>query len=81
MATQAKTAYVMIDLMIIDNVTGEIIYANNQYGEAKQVAKGAGASYKGFFIGGYSKKTGGILAEATRNAVIKHVSAIQALDL
>ena len=81
MATEAKTAYVVIDLMIIDNSTGEIIYANNQYGEAKQVAKGAGASYKGFFVGGYSKRAGGLLQEATRNAVIKHVSAILALEL
>ena len=81
MATEAKTAYVVIDLMIIDNSTGEIIYANNQYGEAKQVAKGAGASYKGFFVGGYSRRAGGLLQEATRNAVIKHVSAIMALEL
>ena len=81
MATEAKTAYVVIDLMIIDNSTGEIIYANNQYGEAKQVAKGAGASYKGFFVGGYSRRAGGLLQEATRDAVIKHVSAIMALDL
>ncbi|MBQ7544836.1 MAG: SEL1-like repeat protein [Synergistaceae bacterium] len=80
-ATEAKTAYVVIDLMIIDNSTGEIIYANNQYGEAKQVSKGGGASYKGFFIGGYSKRAGGLLQEATRNAVVKHVSAIINLDL
>ncbi|MBQ7544319.1 MAG: hypothetical protein IJT02_05175 [Synergistaceae bacterium] len=78
-ATQAKTAYVMLDLRVIDNSTGDIVYAASQLGESKQVAKGAAAAYKGFFIGGYNRTTGGILASATRNAVMKHVDAIKAV--
>ena len=79
-ATQAKTAYVVLDIRIMDNSTGAIVYASNETGEAKQVAKGAIAAYKGFFIGGYNRTTGGILATATRDAVMKHVSAIKAQD-
>ena len=78
-ATQAKTAYVMLDLRVIDNSTGDIVYAGSQLGESKQVAKGAAAAYKGFFIGGYNRTTGGILASATRNAVMKHVDAMSAV--
>ena len=79
-ATQAKTGYVMLDIRVIDNSTGEIVYTSNQLGQSKQVAKGAIAAYKGFFIGGYSRTTGGILANATRDAVMKHVEAMKALD-
>ena len=75
-AAIAKTAYVVLDIRIVDNSTGAIVYASNETGEAKQAAKGAIAAYKGFFIGGYSRTTGGILATATRDAVMKHVSAI-----
>ena len=79
-ATQAKTAYVMLDIRIIDNSTGAIIYTSNQLGQSKQVAKGALATYKGFFIGSYNRTTGGILASATRDAVMKHVAAIKAIE-
>ena len=78
-ATQAKTAYVMLDIRVIDNSTGEIVYTSAQLGESKQVAKGAAAAYKGFFIGSYNRTTGGILANATRNAVMKHVDAMSAV--
>ena len=77
-ATQKKTAYVVLDIKIIDNSTSEIVYAESQVGSAKRAMKGAIGGYKGFYIGGYSKETGGILAEATRQAVAKHVSAIKA---
>ncbi len=76
-ATQAKTAYVMIDLRIIDNSTGQIVYSGSELGQAKQVVKGAAAAYKGFFIGSYNRQTGGMLASATRDSVLKHVAAIK----
>lgn len=78
-ATQAKTAYVTLDIRIMDNSTGAIVYASDATGEAKQSAKGAIAAYKGFFIGGYDRTTGGLLATATRNSVMKHVEAIKAI--
>ncbi|MBQ7155740.1 MAG: hypothetical protein IJR85_09335 [Synergistaceae bacterium] len=80
MATQAKTAYVVLDIRIIDNSTGEIVYTADQVGEAKQVAKGAIAAYKGFFIGSYNRTTGGLLATAARDSVMKHVAAIKAQE-
>ena len=80
-ATRAKTAYVMIDLKITDIKTGGIVYASSELGASnKQVAKGAIAAYKGFFIGSYKNESGGILAMATRNAVKQHVAAIKAID-
>ena len=80
-ATQAKTAYVMLDIEIIDNETGLIVYSEKQLGESKQVMKGALAAYKNFFIGGYNRTTGGILANATRDSVMKHVAAIKLVNL
>ena len=79
-ATQAKTAYVMLDIRIIDNATSKIIYTSDQLGQSKQVAKGALATYKGFFIGSYNRTTGGLLATATRDSVMKHVAAIKAIN-
>ena len=79
-ATQKKTAYVVLDIKIIDNSTSEIVYAETQVGSAKRAMKGAIGGYKGFYIGTYTKESGGILAEATRQAVIKHVTAINAED-
>ena len=79
-ATQAKTAYVVLDIRIIDTSTGEIVYTSDQVGEAKQVATGAIAAYKGFFIGSYKRTTGGLLATATRNSIMKHVNAIKARE-
>ena len=78
-ATQAKTAYVMLDLRVIDNSTGQIVYSSNELGQSKQVMKGAAGAYKGFFIGSYNRTTGGILANAARDAVMKHVNAMKAM--
>ena len=78
--TKSNTAYVMLDIRIIDNATGQVVYTSAQLGEANQVSKGAPASYKDFFIGSYNRTTGGILAQATRNAVMKHVAAIKSID-
>ncbi len=77
-AAVAKTAYVMLEIRIIDNTTGKIVYSSEQIGSSKQDAKGSLGGYKGFFIGGYKRTYGGILASATRDAVMKHVKAIKA---
>ena len=74
----AKTAYVMLELRIIDNTTGQIVYSAEQLGTAKRELKGWGLAYGGFYIGSQNKTYGGILASATREAVIKHVAAIKA---
>ena len=75
-AARAKTAYVLLDLRIIDNSTGDIVYAAEQLGTSQRDEKGALGYYQGFFIGGYKRTYGGILASATREAIVKHVSSI-----
>lgn len=77
-AAMAKTAYVSLEVRIFSNTTGEVIYASEQLGSSRQEVKGNLGGYKGFFIGGYKKTYGGILASATRDAVMQHVSAIKA---
>ncbi len=79
-AAAAKTAYVTLDIRIIDNTTGELVYVNSEQGSAKRELAGAGAAYKGFFIGGGQASYGGILAAATRDAVIKHVNEMNQYD-
>ena len=75
---QSKTAYVRLDIRIIDNTTGQIIYTGDQVGSSKQELKGWGGYYKGFGIGSYNRTYGGILASATRQAITQHISAIKA---
>ncbi|MBQ6981572.1 MAG: hypothetical protein IJQ15_03990, partial [Synergistaceae bacterium] len=77
-ATVAKTAYVQLEIRIVDNTTGRIVYSSEQLGSSRQDAKESLGGYKGFFIGGYNRTYGGILASATRDAVMKHVAAIKA---
>ena len=72
-ATQAKTAYVVIDARIIDVETGKIVYASDQTGDATNKAKTS--------IANYNKMVGGLLGMATRNAVEKYVSAMRGLTL
>lgn len=74
--TTAKTAYVLLEIRVMNNDTGQIVYTSDQLGTAKHVARGA-VAYQGFFIGSYRKTTGGILATATRDAVMKHVEAMK----
>ena len=69
----AKTAYVTLDLRVMDTATSEIIYAAAVQGEAKREAAGILTSFGGF--GGVSY--GGILATATRDSVMKHVAAMR----
>ncbi len=79
-AAAAKTAYVTLDIRIVDNSTGELVYVGSQQGSSKREIAGAGAGYRGFFVGGGNASYGGILAAATRDAVIKHVEEIDSYD-
>lgn len=72
-SAKAQTAYVVIDIRIIDAESGEIVYAYDQTGDATNKEKTS--------IGNSSKMTGGLLGLATRNAVSKHVSAMRGLKL
>ena len=74
--SEKKTAYVELDIRILDNTTGSVMYASGQLGTAKLESQEATITYKGFGGGAYKKQYGGILAMATRNAVQKHVAAI-----
>ncbi len=76
-ASQKKTAYVTLEIRIISNTTGEIVYTSDQIGTSNRDSKGAIAAYKGFYIGGYKRQYGGQLGSATREAVLKHVAAIK----
>ena len=76
----AKTAYVNLDIRIISNTTSKIIYSSVKQGQAKQISKSSGLKFQEFFAGSVNKTHGGILALATREAVIKHVSAIKAIN-
>jgi len=68
-----NTAYVIIDLRIINNTTGEIVYAAAETGAANQTMGGAVTRFGAFGSG----RIGGLLAAATRNAVIRHVEALR----
>ena len=76
----AKTAYVTLDIRIIDNTTGEIVYTNVEEGRATREIAGGAGGYRGFFVGGGQATYGGILAAATRDAVIKHVNRMSSYD-
>ena len=76
--TVAKTAYIHLEIRSADNTTGRIVYSSEQLESSRQDAKGSLGGYKGFFIGEYKRTYGGILASATRDAVMKHVTAIKA---
>ncbi|PIE54318.1 MAG: hypothetical protein CSA35_06235 [Dethiosulfovibrio peptidovorans] len=65
----SNTAYVTLDIRIIDNQTGEVIYAAAEQGASNQTVGGLITRYGGFGAG----KINGILAAATRKAVLKHV--------
>lgn len=76
-AGAAKTGYVTLDIRIIDNTTGEIVYVNSETGSAKRAGGGAAAWYAGFGVAGGGGSYGGILAEATRDAVMKHIKTMK----
>lgn len=69
---QAKTAYVDIDIRVIDNTTGNIVYAEVKRGVADQASR-----EPGLFNSSYNRTYGGILSAATRDAVTQHVGAMK----
>ena len=73
-ALASNTAYVTLDIRIIDNTTSEVIYAAVERGASNQTLGGVVTAYGGFGAG----KIGGILAGATRKAVIRHVESMKA---
>ena len=73
----SNTAYVTLDIRIINNETGEVAYAAAERGASNQTLGGLITKYGGFGAG----KINGILAAATRKAVMKHVKSMGGLRL
>jgi curli biogenesis system outer membrane secretion channel CsgG len=69
----SHTALVVLDIRVIDNTTGMVVYAARESGRAKREIGGLITKYGGFVSGSY----GGILAAATREAVTRHVGALK----
>ncbi|MDR1978153.1 MAG: CsgG/HfaB family protein [Synergistaceae bacterium] len=69
----SNTAYVTLDIRIVDTTTGEVVYAAAEQGASNQTLGGAVTRYGGFASG----KIGGILASATRRSVEKHVESMR----
>lgn len=69
----SNTGYVTLDIRVIDNSTGEVIYAAAEQGASNQTMGGLVTKYGGFASG----KFGGILAAATRKSVMKHVESMK----
>ena len=76
-AIASRTGYVMLDIRIIDNTTGQVVYAAAEEGASNQTIGGGGVAIGGFASG----KFGGILAAATRKSVVKHVESMKSLSL
>lgn len=77
---EAKTAYVTLDIRILSNTTSKVIYSAVKQGKSKQISKSSGLEFRELFAGSRNKTYGGILASATRDAVMQHVSAIKARE-
>ena len=73
----SNTAYVTLDIRLIDNQTSEVVYAAAERGASNQTLGGLVTKYGGFGAG----KINGILDAATRKAVVKHVEAMRSLKL
>ncbi|MDR2137372.1 MAG: CsgG/HfaB family protein [Synergistaceae bacterium] len=72
----SKTALVVLDIRMIDNTTGAVVYAASEAGKAKREVGGLATKYGGFVSGSY----GGILAAAAREAVMNHVANMEQYD-
>jgi curli biogenesis system outer membrane secretion channel CsgG len=69
----SKTALVVLDIRVIDNTTGAVVYAASEPGRATREVSGLITKFGGFASGSY----GGILASAAREAVMKHVESLK----
>lgn len=70
---KAKTAYVTIDLRLVDVETGEIVYTSAKTGESTNKSKKT--------IGSSEKAIEGLLSMAIRSSVEKHISSMKVLSL
>ena len=68
-----RTGYVTLDIRIIDSSTSQVVYAAAEQGSATREIGGLVTRYGGFASGSH----GGILASATRDAVMKHVETMK----
>ena len=71
----SNTGYVTLDLRIIDNATSEVVYAAAEQGASNQTIGGIATGFAAFGQG----RIGGVLAGATRNAVMRHVDRMKAV--
>ena len=72
----SNTAYVQLDIRVIDSSTAEVVYAAQQMGTATREASGVLTRYGGFATASY----GGILATATRECVINHAEQMKKIS-
>ena len=72
-AAADRTAYVQLDIRILDTATAQVVYAAQETGTATREVSGLVTRFGGFASGNY----GGILAAATRDSVIKHVEQMK----
>lgn len=78
-STEKNTAYVMVEIRILDTATSSIVYAMNKLGIARRKTEGM-TPIAGLFIGVRDVTEGGALSSAARNAVVQHVKAIKAIN-
>ncbi len=72
-AAASKTAYVTLDVRVVDNSTGAVVYAGRAEGASNSSGAGFATRYGGFG----TTKSGGLLAAATYKAVQKSVAALR----
>ena len=72
-AVGSSTAYVTLDVRIVDNSTGAVVYAGRAEGAANNTGGGFMTRYGGFG----TTKSGGLLAGATYKAVTKVVDILR----
>ena len=77
--TKANTAYVVLDIRIVNVETREIVYTETKTGEYTQKSNKASLSYKGVSAGVHNKMIGGLLEMAAHDAIDKHISAIRVM--
>ena len=69
----SRTGYVTLDIRVIDTTTSAVVYAAAEQGSATRDAGGLVTRFGGFATATH----GGILATATRDAVMKHVASMR----
>lgn len=70
----STTAYVTLDVRIVDTTTGAIVYAGRSEGAGTRVTAGLLSFYGGFGTG----QSGGLMATATHKAVVRTIDNVRA---